>query len=61
MTRKRVYFILMTVCIVIVALAWTVVDSYSMTAAVIMSLAALFIPPVAVIIANAGNEASRRR
>jgi hypothetical protein len=42
-------------------LAWAVVRLYSVIAAVVMSAVALAIPPVAVIIANAGDEATRRR
>jgi hypothetical protein len=34
---------------------------YSVTAAVVMSAVAIAIPPIAVIIANAGDEASRHR
>lgn len=59
--RDRVYFTLMGVCLVTFVLAWSVVRLYSVTAAVVMSVAALCIPPVAVIIANAGDESSRRR
>jgi uncharacterized membrane protein len=59
--RDRLYFILMGVCVVSVILAWTVVRLYSVTAAVVISAVALVIPPIAVIIANAGDESSRRR
>ena len=58
--RNRIYFGLMAGCLLLVALAWTVVRSYSVTAAVIMSVAAMAIPPIAVIIVNAGDESSRR-
>jgi hypothetical protein len=51
----------MGLCIGLFVLAWAVVRLYSVTAAVIMSAVALAIPPIAVIIANAGDEASRRR
>jgi hypothetical protein len=34
---------------------------YSTTAAVVMTCVALAIPPFAAIVANAGDEASRRR
>jgi hypothetical protein len=53
-TRKRAYFALMGVCLVLIVLAWTVIWRYSTVAAVVMSAAALFIPPVAAIIANSG-------
>jgi len=59
--RDRLYFILMGVCVVSVILAWTVVRLYSVTPAVAISAVALVIPPIAVIIANAGDESSRRR
>jgi hypothetical protein len=61
MGRDRVYLILMGSCIALVILAWTVVRLFSVTAAAIMSAAVLVIPPVAVIIANAGDESGRRR
>ena len=58
--RNRLYFALMALCIGLFILAWAVVRLYSVTAAVVMSAVALGIPPIAVIIANAGDEASRR-
>ncbi len=60
-TRDRAYFALMALSIVSLVLAWTVVSSFSATAAVVMSVAAMVIPPVAIIIVNAGDEGSRRR
>jgi hypothetical protein len=36
------------------------VRPYSTTAAVVMTCVALIIPPIAAIVANAGDEASRR-
>jgi 4-amino-4-deoxy-L-arabinose transferase-like glycosyltransferase len=59
--RDRLYFILMGICLTCVIVAWTVVRQFSVAAAVAMSGVALFIPPVAAIIANAGDESSRRR
>jgi Protein of unknown function (DUF3099) len=59
--RNRVYFILMGLCLGLFVSAWAVVRLYSVTAAVVMTVVALAIPPIAVIIANAGDEASRRR
>jgi hypothetical protein len=59
--RDRAYFILMGVCLALFIAAWGVVRLYSTTAAVVMSFVALAIPPIAVIVANAGDEASRRR
>jgi hypothetical protein len=61
MTRKRAYFVMMGVCVALVVLAWWVVRLYSVTAAVVMSVVALVIPPIAVMVANAGDETSRRQ
>jgi Protein of unknown function (DUF3099) len=58
--RNVLYFVLMGLCLGLFVLAWAVVRVYSATAAVIMSAVALAIPPIAVIIANAGDEPSRR-
>ena len=52
--RERAYLILMGICLVLIALAWTLIWRYSTVAAVAMSAVALCIPPLAVIIANAG-------
>ncbi|HEY5358911.1 MAG TPA: DUF3099 domain-containing protein [Streptosporangiaceae bacterium] len=61
MTRNRVYFILMGGCVAAVILAWTVVRIFSVTAAVVISVAVGIVPPVAAIIANAGDESSRHQ
>ena len=58
---KRVYLALMTVCIGLFVLSWAVLDRYSVTAAIVVSAVALVIPPFAVIIANVGGAADRRR
>jgi hypothetical protein len=58
---KRLYFLLMTICIGLFVISWAVVDRYSTTAAVIVSIVALVIPPFAVIIANAASATDRRR
>lgn len=61
-TRKRAYFWMMGVCVVLIVLAWNVVRLWSVTAAVVMSVVAAVIPPAAAIIGNAGameQEASR--
>ena len=58
---KRLYLVLMSVCIGLFVLSWAVVDRYSMTAAIVLSAVALVIPPFAVIIANVGGAADRRR
>ncbi|MEP7024307.1 MAG: DUF3099 domain-containing protein [Actinomycetota bacterium] len=60
LTRNRVYFLMMGTCVTLVIVAWWVVRLYSVTAAVVMSVVAMAIPPVAVIVANAGDETSRR-
>ena len=58
---RRLYHVLMTVCIGLFVLSWAVLDRYSTTAAIIVSVVALVIPPFAVIIANATSAADRRR
>jgi hypothetical protein len=58
---RRLYFALMTVCIGLFVLSWAVLDRYSTTAAVVVSIVALIIPPFAVIIANAASATDRRR
>ena len=52
--RKRAYFAMMGVCVLLIVLAWMVIWRFSLTAAVVMSAVALVIPPVAAIVANAG-------
>jgi hypothetical protein len=47
----------MGTCIVLIVLAWNVVRLWSVTAAVIMSVVAAVIPPVAVIVGNLGSIA----
>jgi Protein of unknown function (DUF3099) len=61
MTRNRAYFVMMGLCLTMVILAWTVVRLFSVTAAIVMSVAAMVIPPLAAIVANAGDEASRHK
>jgi hypothetical protein len=61
MSRNRAYFLLMGGCIAAVILAWTVVRIFSVTAAVVISVAVGLVPPVAAIVANAGDESSRRQ
>lgn len=52
MGRRRAYFWLMGTCLTLIVLAWFVVRLFSTTAAVIMSVVAAGIPPVAAIVAN---------
>ncbi|GAA3538276.1 DUF3099 domain-containing protein [Nocardioides daeguensis] len=54
--RKRWYFALMGTCLLLVLLAWNLVRLWSTTAAVIMSAIAAVLPPIAVIIANWGED-----
>jgi Protein of unknown function (DUF3099) len=58
---RRLYLVLMTVCIGLFVLSWAVLDRYSRTAAIAVSAVALVIPPVAVIIANVASATDRRR
>ena len=58
---KRLYLMLMTICIGLFVISWAVVDRYSQTAAIAISVVALVIPPFAVIIANAASASDRRR
>jgi hypothetical protein len=44
-------------CIALILLAWNVVRLWSATAAVVMSVVAAVIPPVAVIVGNLGSMA----
>jgi hypothetical protein len=52
--RHRTYFWLMAVCLGLIVLAWNVVRLWSTTAAVLMSVVAAVIPPVAAIVGNSG-------
>jgi hypothetical protein len=61
MTRNRAYFALMGGCVLAVTLAWTVVRLFSVTAAIVISVAVGLVPPVAAIVANAGDESSRHQ
>jgi Protein of unknown function (DUF3099) len=53
-TRKRAYFVMMGVCLLLIVLAWTLIWRFSITAAVVMSAVALVVPPFAAIVANSG-------
>ena len=50
--RRRWYVALMGTCVVLIVLAWNVVRLWSTTAAVVMSVVAAVLPPLAAIIAN---------
>jgi hypothetical protein len=60
-SRDKAYFILMGGCIVAVILAWTVIRLFSVTAAIVISVVVALVPPIAAIVANAGDEGTRRR
>ena len=51
-TRRRWYFAIMGLCLVLILLAWNVVRFYSTTAAVAMSAVAAILPPIAALVAN---------
>jgi hypothetical protein len=53
-SRRRAYFVLMGVCVLLIVLAWNVVRLWSIPAAVGMSIVAAVIPPVAAIVGNLG-------
>lgn len=57
MDRKKTYFWLMGTCIALILLAWNVVRFWSTTAAVVMSVIAAVIPPIAVVVGNRGHGA----
>ena len=52
--RERAYLVMMGVCVLLIVLAWTLIWRYSVTAAIVMSVVALVVPPVAAIVANSG-------
>ena len=54
--RKRWYFALMGVCVLLILLAWNLVRLWSTNAAVAMSVVAALLPPIAVVIANWGED-----
>ena len=54
--RQRWYFTLMGICLLLIVLAWNLVRLWSTTAAVAMSVVAAVLPPIAVIIANWGED-----
>ena len=54
--RQRWYFVLMGTCLALIVLAWNVVRLWSTTAAVAMSVIAAVLLPVAVLIANWGED-----
>ena len=53
--RKRAYFVMMGVCLLLIVLAWNVVRLWSVPLAVAMSVVAAVIPPAAAVVANWGK------
>jgi hypothetical protein len=53
---RRAYLIPMGICLVLITSAWLWVRLVSTTAAIVLSAAAVLIPPVSAILANAGRE-----
>ena len=54
--RQLWYFALMGAFLVLILLAWNLVRLWSTTAAVAMSVVAAVLPPIAVLIANWGED-----
>jgi hypothetical protein len=54
--RQRWYFALMGACLVLILLAWNLVRFWSTPAAVAMSAVAAVLPPIAVLVANWGED-----
>ncbi|MFI6862989.1 DUF3099 domain-containing protein [Streptomyces sp. NPDC050421] len=50
--RRRAYFVMMGVCLVLFISAWAFVRLWSMPAAIAMCVVAMVIPPVAAVVAN---------
>jgi uncharacterized membrane protein YcfT len=50
--RRRWYFAIMGVCLLLIVLAWNVVRLFSPGAAIAMSAVAALLPPLAVFVAN---------
>jgi Family of unknown function (DUF6343)/Protein of unknown function (DUF3099) len=59
-TRARRYLLIMGTCLTLIVLAWGVVRLWSVTAAVIMSMIAMVLPPIAAIVANSGWDRGQR-
>jgi hypothetical protein len=58
--RLRRYLVLMGSCLGLITLAWVWVRLVSVPTAIVMSIVAMVIPPIAVIVANAGWSGRRR-
>lgn len=58
--RRQRYFLLMGICLTLIISAWFVVRLFSTTVAIVMSLVAMVIPPVAAIVGNRSDPKPRR-
>ena len=54
--RRRLYFAIMLPCLTLIIVAWTIVQWFSIPAAIGMSVVAMVMPPIAAIAANAGKD-----
>jgi hypothetical protein len=54
--NRKLYFWLMGSCLVLIGLAWFVVRLFSVPVAIGMSAVAAILPPIAVIVANWGQD-----
>lgn len=52
MSSRKAYVLVMGTCVALILLAWFVVRLYSIRAAVILSIIAAPLPPIAVMLAN---------
>jgi hypothetical protein len=55
--RRRIYLIMMASCALLYLVSWTVIAPFSATWAVVVSVMASTLPPIAVIIANRDDQA----
>lgn len=52
MQRHRLYFVLMSICLSLIIVAWFIVRFFSTPLAIAMSVVAMVIPPVAAMVGN---------
>lgn len=57
--RHTRYLVIMGTCVLLIVLAWTWVRYYSVTAAVVMSIVASVLPPLAAVVTNADSPILR--
>ncbi len=53
---RRLYLTIMVPCLTLIIVAWTIVQWFSRPAALVMSVIAMVLPPIAAIAANAGRD-----